>query len=295
MSRVMVRKSATLVALALLFAAEARAEVPEVRSAVGDAALSGDDDAGPDDGMPYLQCVPYARQVSGIRIYGDAWTWWDQAEGRYAKGYRPKVGAVMSFRPYGNMRLGHVAAVSRVIDSRTVLLRHANWSPIDGRRGQIEDDVRAIDVSPQNDWSEVRVWFAPIGGLGTTHWPLNGFIYPEKAKPGMTLASRTTVTAAPQRTPTVALGAVRQPAAATPSRTLAAAPSPASSAPSRIGANFLAGIRPEVPVRGRQVAAAPARTPAPAAAPARRPAPARATTTVRSDDPIGRIIASRSR
>ena len=32
--------------------------------------------------QPYLQCVPYARQVSGIQIYGDAWTWWDQAEGR---------------------------------------------------------------------------------------------------------------------------------------------------------------------------------------------------------------------
>ena len=31
--------------------------------------------------IPYLQCVPYARQVSGIRIFGDAHTWWDQAEG----------------------------------------------------------------------------------------------------------------------------------------------------------------------------------------------------------------------
>ena len=127
--------------------------------------------------LPYLQCVPYARQVSGIRIFGDAHTWWDQAEGRYARGTRPKVGAVMSFRPYGNMRLGHVAAVSRVLDSRTVLLRHSNWSPIGGRRGQIEDDVRAVDVSDANDWSEVRVWFAPIQRLGTTHWPLNGFIY----------------------------------------------------------------------------------------------------------------------
>ena len=35
---------------------------------------------------PYLQCVPYARQVSGIRIFGDAHTWWGQAEGRYARG-----------------------------------------------------------------------------------------------------------------------------------------------------------------------------------------------------------------
>ena len=146
------------------------------------------------DDLPYLQCVPYARQVSGIRIFGDAHTWWDQAAGKYARGTRPKVGAVMSFRPYGNMRLGHVAAVSRVLDSRTVLLRHANWSLIDGRRGQIEDGVRAIDVSDANDWSEVRVWFASIQGLGTTHWPLNGFIYPDGGRdrveaPRMVLAS----------------------------------------------------------------------------------------------------------
>ncbi|WP_374530903.1 CHAP domain-containing protein, partial [Novosphingobium sp.] len=91
---------------------------------------------------PYLQCVPYARQVTGISIYGDAHTWWDQAEGRYSRGYKPKVGAVMAFKPHGNSTLGHVAAVSRIVDSRTILIRHANWSPINGRRGQIEDNVR---------------------------------------------------------------------------------------------------------------------------------------------------------
>ena len=159
-------------------------------SASDDFSIQGDRS----DDLPYLQCVPYARQVSGIRIFGDAHTWWDQAAGKYARGTRPKIGAVMSFRPYGNMRLGHVAAVSRVLDSRTVLLRHANWSPIDGRRGQIEDRVRAIDVSNANDWSEVRVWFAPIQRLGTTHWPINGFIYPDKGvdrleAPRMVLAS----------------------------------------------------------------------------------------------------------
>lgn len=126
---------------------------------------------------PYLQCVPYARRVSGIQIFGDAYTWWDQAADRYERGYKPRVGAVMTFKPHGNMRLGHVAAVSRIVDSRTVLLRHSNWSPINGRRGQIEDNVRAIDVSENNDWSEVRVWFDPIQALGGTHWPIQGFIY----------------------------------------------------------------------------------------------------------------------
>ena len=130
----------------------------------------------------YLQCVPYARQVSGVQIYGDAWTWWDQAADRYERGFRPRVGAVMAFKPHGSMRLGHVAAVSRIVDRRTVLLRHANWSPINGRRGQIEDNVRAIDVSPDNDWSEVRVWFDPIQNLGGTHWPIQGFIYNRPVK-----------------------------------------------------------------------------------------------------------------
>lgn len=149
---------------------------------------------GGQDLPPYLQCVPYARQVSGITIFGDAHTWWGQAEGRYAKGNRPKVGAVMNFRPFGKSHLGHVAAVSRIIDSRTVLIRHANWSLINGRRGQIEDNVRAVDVSPDNDWSAVRVWYGPIKGLGTTHWPLYGFIYNQKPgeKPAPRRESATT-------------------------------------------------------------------------------------------------------
>lgn len=131
---------------------------------------------------PYLQCVPYARDVSGIQIYGDAHTWWGQAQGRYKRGNTPQVGAVMAFKPHRNMTLGHVAAVSRVIDSRTILLRHSNWSPINGRRGQIEDNVKAIDVSPGNDWSEVRVWYHPIQGLGKTPWPVHGFIYNGKGR-----------------------------------------------------------------------------------------------------------------
>jgi len=123
-----------------------------------------------------LQCVPYARQLTGIQIYGDALTWWGQAEGRYRRGSKPQVGAVMAVRPYGNSRLGHVAAVSKVIDQRTVLISHANWS----QPGKIERNVQAVDVSPDNDWSEVRIWFGPSQSLGTGHWPLYGFIYNDK-------------------------------------------------------------------------------------------------------------------
>lgn len=125
-----------------------------------------------------LECVPFARDTSGIRIYGDAHTWWSQAAGKYARGTVPKIGAVLAIRPHGNSTLGHVATVSRVVDARTILISHANWSS----PGQIERNVTAMDVSPLNDWSQVRVWFAPIQSLGAARWPVAGFIY--NAKPG---------------------------------------------------------------------------------------------------------------
>lgn len=125
-----------------------------------------------------LQCVPYARALSGVEIRGDAHTWWHQADGKYDRGVAPRVGAVLAFQPYGKMRLGHVAAVRRIIDERTILISHANWSTIGGIRGHIEQDVRAIDVSEDNDWSAVRVWYTPNAALGSTQWPAYGFIYP---------------------------------------------------------------------------------------------------------------------
>lgn len=125
-----------------------------------------------------LQCVPFARDTSGIRLFGDAHTWWSQAAGKYDRGRAPRPGAVMAIRPHGNSTLGHVATVRRVLDARTILIDHANWSA----PGKIERQVRAVDVSPANDWSEVRVWFAPIQNLGGAHWPVSGFIY--NAKPG---------------------------------------------------------------------------------------------------------------
>ncbi|AOR76806.1 CHAP domain-containing protein [Novosphingobium resinovorum] len=126
----------------------------------------------------HLECVPYARTTSGIQLYGDAWTWWGQAKGRYATGGSPRVGAVMAIKPFNNSKLGHVATVSRIVDARTVLLSHANWSV----PGEIERNVTALDVSPNNDWSEVRIWYGPSRNLGNTHWPVSGFIY--NAKPG---------------------------------------------------------------------------------------------------------------
>ena len=129
-----------------------------------------------------LQCVPYARQTSGIEIFGNAKTWWGQAAGRYERGTTPQLGAVMAFKPTRAMPIGHVATVSEIVSDREVLISHSNWSRINGRRGQIERNVRAVDVSAAGDWSQVRVWYAPLQGLGTSSYPLFGFIYGGNAK-----------------------------------------------------------------------------------------------------------------
>jgi surface antigen len=125
----------------------------------------------------YLQCVPFARTFSGIQIFGDAYTWWQQASGRYNKGFVPKTGAVLVFKQTGIMNRGHVAVVSQVLTDRVIQVTHANWSVISGTRGKVEKDVTVIDVSQQGDWSSVKVWYDPVRDLGNTVYPTYGFIY----------------------------------------------------------------------------------------------------------------------
>lgn len=143
--------------------------------------------AAPAAAQSYLQCAPYAREISGIQLFGRAASWWSQAEGRYDRGNMPHVGSVLSFKSVGRMPAGHVAMVSEVVSERVIRVTHANWSPINGRRGQIERNVEVMDVSPDNDWTQVRVWYAPLGALGTSVYPTNGFIHAEA--PRLQLAS----------------------------------------------------------------------------------------------------------
>ena len=136
----------------------------------------------------FWQCAPFAREVSGIEIRGNADTWWGQAARRYDRGSSPRVGAVVAFAATSRMRVGHVAMVSKIVGAREVLLTHANWS----RRGGIETDVRAVDVSSAGDWSEVKVMskssprsristpaaFAsatPLSVTSTSHQPVKRF------------------------------------------------------------------------------------------------------------------------
>lgn len=117
---------------------------------------------------------------SGINIFGDAWTWWRQAAEKFRTGKAPETGSVLVFRPEGRMSRGHVAVVSDILTDRVVRVTHANWG---GSRGKVEENVTVVDVSPANDWSQVKVWYNPINGLGTTVYPTYGFIYKARATP----------------------------------------------------------------------------------------------------------------
>jgi surface antigen len=136
------------------------------------------------------QCVPFARLISGIQIFGDAWTWWHQADvAKYPTGVAPSLGAVLVFQKHGKMNKGHVAVVSQVITERVIQVTHANWSRIEGHRGQVEKDVTVVDVSAGGDWSQVKVWYDPARDLGATVYPTYGFIYQKPEGENLILAA----------------------------------------------------------------------------------------------------------
>src|SRR6516164_6322728 len=117
------------------------------------------------------QCVPFARALSSIRLFGDAGRWWSAAAGLYNRGAKPGAGAILSFRPDARMPLGHIAVVTRVIDAREIEVDHANWTP-----GAIRRQVLVVDVSAGNDWTAVRVELGDGDRFGA-QYATNGFIY----------------------------------------------------------------------------------------------------------------------
>ncbi|MDP2699373.1 CHAP domain-containing protein [Thalassospira sp.] len=123
----------------------------------------------------FLQCVPYARAVSGIEIYGDAWTWWDQAGEKYSRGSTPQIGSVLALKKTKNLSYGHVAVVASVQDSRNIMVNHANWGSDSRTRGKMHLRQPVRDVSPHNDWSQVQM-MNTVGTFGRSY-PAHGFIY----------------------------------------------------------------------------------------------------------------------
>jgi hypothetical protein len=122
---------------------------------------------------PGLQCEPFARELSGIALYGDAAAWWPEAAGRYRRGDAPEIGAVLVLGRQSRLPRGHLAVVSRLVDARRVEVTQANWEP-----GVVDRDQLVVDVSPGNDWTEVRVWWPPARRLGTHTYRAIGFILP---------------------------------------------------------------------------------------------------------------------
>ncbi len=122
-----------------------------------------------------MQCVPFARARSGIEIYGDAHLWWQKAAGVYQRGQRPKAGSVLVLHGYNRADRGHVAVVKRVISDREIVIDHANWL----NDGRVYLDQPVKDVSPRNDWSAVKVWYAPGGQYGARTYAVQGFILPQ--------------------------------------------------------------------------------------------------------------------
>lgn len=124
-----------------------------------------------------LQCVPYARARSRIMIRGDAWTWWDSARGRYQRGQLPAAGAVLVLKRNRKGR-GHLAVVTRILNDREIVVDHANWL----NHGRIHKNARVRDVSRDNDWSQVKIWYTPGRQYGKRTYSPYGFIYPIELK-----------------------------------------------------------------------------------------------------------------
>ena len=140
---------------------------------------------GPDLSASYsvvapTQCVPFARNVSGIEIYGDAWTWWQAADGEYQRGRQPEVGSVLVLRRTDRLRYGHLAVVVDVAGPREIRVSHANWGWNRQTRNRAYHSMPVVDVSQDNDWSELR-FFNPESGAFGRIYPSHGFIYPDRA------------------------------------------------------------------------------------------------------------------
>jgi surface antigen len=124
-----------------------------------------------------LKCVVYARERSGIAIYGDAQTWWGQAANRYARSPTPQAGAVLVLAGYAGSDRGHLAVVRKVVSARQIRVDHANWL----NDGRIYLDDPVVDVSPKNDWSAVRVYNLRDQSWGLRTYGVQGFIASQPA------------------------------------------------------------------------------------------------------------------
>ena len=138
------------------------------------ACASGSPSGGYVGGPVAVECAPFARALSGVRLSGAAADWWWQAKERYERSAQPTIGSVLVLRRTSRLPSGHVAVVSQVLGQRHILVTQANWV-----RHRVSEDQPVVDVSSANDWTLIKVWWPPTGEMGTTTYPAFGFIRPE--------------------------------------------------------------------------------------------------------------------
>jgi hypothetical protein len=93
---------------------------------------------------------------------------------------QPETGAVIVMRGYRNPHRGPVAVVRHVLSERSIIIDHANWLA----SGEVTVNVPVVDVSPRNDWSQVRVWHIPTQTWGLRVYNVQGFILPGEQPAG---------------------------------------------------------------------------------------------------------------
>jgi hypothetical protein len=132
---------------------------------------------------PPTQCVLFARDFTGVHLRGDAYAWWDAAAGVYPRSDVPHADTILVLRATSQLHLGHVGVVKKVVGPREILVTHANWGTDDPTRRVVHDSTAVVDVSPGNDWSELRFWNAPAHAFGKVY-AAYGFIYPHRFDDG---------------------------------------------------------------------------------------------------------------
>src|SRR5262245_10414373 len=120
--------------------------------------------------------VAYARSVTGIAISGEAWNWWDGANGRYPRGNVAAPGAVLVFQRQQSLPTGHLAVVTKVVGTREIRVSHADWTSTWATRGRITGNVPVLDISQDNDWTTLRLWYAARGTVDRIYRAY-GFVY----------------------------------------------------------------------------------------------------------------------
>ena len=98
---------------------------------------------------------------------------------------RPLVGSVLVLSKTKRLRRGHVGVVTAIASEREIRLDHANWQP-----DAIITNMAVMDVSPANDWTQLRFWNKDARMWGAVY-PASGFVYnlADKGKPTGTVTT----------------------------------------------------------------------------------------------------------